>query len=122
MEIRIGPVATGTVVALKDDFDAVVVAEVRAVIEREIAEHDGDLYIDLREVTSMDSAAIGLIAFAFKRLHAASRGLAMIGPSGQPKQLLRLLRIDSVIEIRPTLPGEGNAWSTFDASPEGRAA
>ncbi|MBK8175974.1 MAG: STAS domain-containing protein [Rhodospirillales bacterium] len=100
-------------------FDATIITEVRATLERVITEGFGDVYIDLREVTFMDSAAIGLIAFAFKRLFVADRQMILIGPNAQPKQLLELLRIDRIIDVRASLPADEISWS---APAEERAA
>ena len=57
--------------------------------------------LDLAEVTIIDSAAVGTIAFLFKRLAARQKRLCLAAPNGQPLELLKFLRLDRVITIRP---------------------
>lgn len=105
MNIRIYNIASDVLIALDAEaFDAVSVAKFRPLMEEIPEQPRGDVYLDLRRVESMDSSAVGAIAYLFKRLAAKKRRLSLIGPTGQPRQLLQYLRIDKVIDIRDDLP------------------
>jgi anti-sigma B factor antagonist len=101
MDLQIISAAAGTVIKLGGRFDATAVAETRPVLERIPSEVRSDVYIDLSGVIFMDSSALGMCVFLFKRLAAERRKLFFSGPTGQPRRLIELLRIDRVIGIRP---------------------
>ena len=56
--------------------------------------------------TFIDCAAIGSIAFLLKRLAWHGHTVKLVGPRGQPKQLLELLRIHHAFEILPQQPAQ----------------
>lgn len=104
MRLSIRHAATGTVVALRGKLDDMVIAELRPELEQTLRDSPTDVYMDLRSVTYIDAAAIGALAFLFKRLAARRWRLKLVCSTGQPRRLLELLRIDRTIEIGPSLP------------------
>jgi anti-anti-sigma factor len=104
MDLDIVSAAAGTVVSLGGRFDATAVTEIRSTLECLPSETLSDVYIDLSRVSFIDSSALGLCIFLFKRLAAERRKLFLVGPTGQPRRLIELLRIDRVIEITPHAP------------------
>jgi anti-anti-sigma factor len=92
------------IVVLQGKFDDSAVATVRPQLELIPRASERDVYIDLRRVTYIDSAAVGALVFLFKRLVSQRRRLVLIGAAGQPRRLLELLRIDRVIETSSNLP------------------
>jgi len=120
MDLQISNTPAGTIITLGGRFDAAAVAAARSSLERIPAEGRHDVYIDLSRVTFIDSSALGLCVFLFKRLAAERRKLFFIEPIGQPRRLITLLRIDRVIEIRSYASGQGAA--SFDRDLRGDTA
>jgi anti-anti-sigma factor len=106
MDITICRGRDGVTVRLAGRFDADGIAQHRALLQSLAADADCDVYLDLSQVASLDSAAIGIIAFIFKRLAGNRRRLMLVGPRGQPKRLLELLRLDRVIAVREAAPAD----------------
>lgn len=94
------------VVVLRGRLDDMAVAAVRPQLERIPYAGVRDVYVDLRRVTYIDSAAVGALVFLFKRLVSQQRRLVLAGAVGQPRRLLELLRIDRAIEMSPGLPSD----------------
>jgi anti-anti-sigma factor len=106
MDVRVEDTGAGTVISLAGHFDAPAVVAMRPLVEDIPEQTRGRVLIDLSAVVSMDSAAIGFVAYLFKRLAAQHRLLLLVGPKGQPKRLLESLRINRVIDIIPDVPAE----------------
>jgi anti-sigma B factor antagonist len=87
-------------ISLSGRFDEAAVAEQRSWFETLAGVATKNICIDLTEVTFIDSSAVGIIAHVFKRLAARQKRIFLASPSGQPLELLKLLRIDRVITIR----------------------
>lgn len=60
------------------------------------------LIINLREVTFMDSAALGLLALASHQLTADERRLSLVDPQGTVKQILEMANINKMIAVFQT--------------------
>ena len=95
--------ASHLVVVLEGEFDALAVAELRPELEQIQQEHVGNVVVDLSEVSFIDSSGIGALVFLYKRLVERGSNLALLGVNGQPLELLRMLRIDRVIQIHADL-------------------
>lgn len=89
-------------ILLDGDFDAAALSEgqLRPWLEKLSEEATGDVFLDLSAVRFLDSSGIGSIVFLFKRLKARSLNLEIVEPSGQPRQLLELLRIHDAIPVQ----------------------
>lgn len=92
-----------SVIVLEGEFDAVSAPTTRAEFERLVSDETGDVIVDLGGVTFMDSSGAGALVFLHKRLVGQQRGLELVGVSGQPLDLLTLLRITNVIPVNKTL-------------------
>ena len=55
--------------------------------------------VDLRDVTFMDSSALGVIVMAMKRARERGGDLVLIGPTGSPRKVLSITALDQVIRI-----------------------
>lgn len=96
-------------VSLKGCFDEVAVAQWRQWFEDLASTAAKNVCLDLAEVTVIDAAAVGTIAFLFKRLAVRRKQLCLACPQGQPLELLKFLRLDRVIAIRSaTLAAEAS--------------
>lgn len=60
------------------------------------------LIINLREVTYLDSAAIGLLALTAQQFAAENRKISLVAPQGTVKQILEMANIDKMIPVFPT--------------------
>lgn len=63
---------------------------------------DKHLIVNLRDVTYMDSAALGLLALTSQQLAADERTLSLVDPQGTVKQILEMANIDKMIAVFPT--------------------
>ncbi|HYN78083.1 MAG TPA: STAS domain-containing protein [Lamprocystis sp. (in: g-proteobacteria)] len=91
------------VIVLEGEFDALSAPATRAEFERLVGDETGDVIVDLGGVTFMDSSGAGALVFLHKRLVGQQRSLALVGVTGQPLDLLTLLRIANVIPVNKTL-------------------
>jgi anti-anti-sigma factor len=91
------------VIVLEGEFDALSAPVTRAEFERLVNDEAGDVIVDLSGVTFMDSSGAGALVFLHKRLVGQKRALALVGVTGQPMDLLALLRITSVIPVNQAL-------------------
>lgn len=90
------------VVSVSGDFDVNTVGDVRELFE-DLAVQDNDVVVDLSEVHFIDSSGIGAIVFLYKRLVAQKHNMVLIGVTGQPKELLDILKISKTINVFITL-------------------
>ncbi len=89
-------------VTLCGEFDAVGCKVVREDLEsaaRQCA--NGTLYLDLLDVTFIDSSGIGAIVYLFKRIRAVEGKLQIVNVRGQALELISLLRVDEAIPVSP---------------------
>jgi anti-sigma B factor antagonist len=64
----------------------------------------GDLYLDLRDVTFMDSSGLGALVYAFKQLP-PGRTMVVCNPAPAVRKLFALTHIDRVIRLVDGEPG-----------------
>lgn len=60
------------------------------------------LILNMKQVTFVDSAAIGLLALTAQQFKADNRKLSLVGPQGTVKQVLDLSNISKLIPVYPT--------------------
>ena len=101
MQLNLESSPSGDVtVRVAGEMDALGCADARGPLER--AAHEGagrTVRLDLHDVTFLDSSGIGSIVLLYKRLKATGGDLAITAVSGQPRELMQLLRIDQAIAI-----------------------
>ena len=66
------------------------------------------LIIDMTEVPSIDSVAVGILVRAFVSCNKTNRKLALVGLASRVRNVLQLTGIDPLFEIYPTV-GEAEA-------------
>jgi stage II sporulation protein AA (anti-sigma F factor antagonist) len=91
------------VVVLEGEYDALGVSATRPEFERLINDELGEVIVDVAGVSFMDSSGAGSLVFLHKRLAERQRALELVGATGQPLELLTLLRITNVIPVNQTL-------------------
>lgn len=84
------------VVTLDGDFDVNSVNDAKPVFE-DLAVNGSDVVVDLSGVRFIDSSGIGAIVFLYKRLVAQQHCMVLIGVTGQPQELLEILKITQTI-------------------------
>jgi anti-anti-sigma factor len=88
------------ILELHGEFDALGSAEIRQELEAIALQTKPELvFLDLQNVTFVDSSGVGAIVFLYKRLRENSRKLKITGAHGQPRELLELLRIHKAIPV-----------------------
>ena len=73
--------------------------EFNKAIEEAKADNPQELMIDLREVSFVDSCAIGMLIVASKKLQTASIPLTLCCQEGQIKDTLDLMNVGKIIPI-----------------------
>lgn len=100
MQISVNNDTNGVLVLINGEMDALGCADARNTLEHIAEQGQGQLVIvDLSGVTFLDSSGIGAIVFLFKRLRASGGDLNLCNITGQPRELLELLRIDKAIHV-----------------------
>lgn len=100
------------VLELADEFTYGNRKEFSAPVERSRASGCRHLILNIKNVTYVDSAAIGLLALTAQQFKGQNKRLSLVGPQGTVKQLLDLSNISTII---PTYASE-------EAAVSGRAA
>lgn len=68
-----------------------------------LAHSDGkEIVLDLANVSAMDGAGIGMLAFLQGRTRGTGLRLRIQNPSPRVRQLLELTNLDSILEITPS--------------------
>jgi anti-anti-sigma factor len=88
---------------LGGEIDLATVAVVEAVVR--LAQADAlTVWLDLGEVSFMDSSGIAMLTRAHQRAHRAANELALVAPSAPVRRLLELCGIDRVLRIEDQSP------------------
>ena len=88
------------VIELHGEFDALGSTEIRPTLDSVLHETDPEhVFLDIHNVSFIDSSGVGAIVYLYKRLKENSRKLRISGAQGQPRELLELLRIHKAIPL-----------------------
>lgn len=88
---------TALIVWLRGEHDAATVAELSDILARAIAVGDGDLIIDMCDVTFIATATIGVLVKTRDRLRFGSRSLSVRSPSPCARRMLEVCRLTDLI-------------------------
>lgn len=91
------------IVTLKGPFDIESVADCRPELEALSERSESGVILSMSGVTFLDSSGVGALVFLFKRLNARKARLHLVGLTGQPLKLIRLLRIHQTISVHDEL-------------------
>jgi anti-sigma B factor antagonist len=81
------------------DFDGPITYAKSGVFQEAIARATGSrLILDLTDVPSLDSMAVGVLVRAYVTCHKAGRSLALVGLSQRVRNVLQLTGIDPLFE------------------------
>jgi anti-sigma B factor antagonist len=81
-----------------------------------VAEGHRHLFLDMREVTFMDSSGFGALLGATKRLRPEGGSLNLIGCNRMIQRMLHLTRLDTILGV---FPHEEEAMANVQDSPSG---
>ncbi|KLV02641.1 anti-anti-sigma factor [Photobacterium aquae] len=84
---------------LPNEFDAHLAKQMEPEFEALSQTDSNELIIDMTQVQFIDSCGIGAIVFLYKRLKIRGKPLSLLNVNGQPRQLMKMLRIDKVIPL-----------------------
>lgn len=88
------------ILELHGEFDALGSSVIRQELEAVALQTRPELvFLDIQNVTFIDSSGVGAIVFLYKRLRENSRKMKITGAHGQPRELLELLRIHKAIPV-----------------------
>jgi len=88
------------ILQLNGEFDALGSSKIRPELEKVARQIEPEnVFLDLRNVSFIDSSGVGAIVFLYKRLKENTRKLRITGANGQPRELLELLRIHKAIPV-----------------------
>jgi len=101
MSIHIEESDQRTVVRLDGPLDAAIAERARVIFDKLTQRIENDVVVDLTECEFLDSAGIGAIIFLYKRICCVGYSMSICGAHGLPYDILKLLRLDSIIKITP---------------------
>ncbi|MBN1608696.1 MAG: STAS domain-containing protein [Polyangiaceae bacterium] len=92
---------TGQTVTLQisGELDALTVPDIRAELDRIVADGEEKVVVDLSGLRLVDSSGVGAIVSLFKRVRAEGRHFEVAGVQGQPLQIFQVLRLDQVFRL-----------------------
>ncbi len=65
---------------------------------------DGDLVLDLDGLTFLDSSGLTLFVLLHKELEDKGQRLVLLNPTPMARRVLKLMGLDSLLQIEPTVP------------------
>jgi len=90
-----------------------------AALLRAESEHSGNVLLEARELTGLDSTALGILVGAMRRLHGSGRELILVNPDRRIRLLLELTRLSGLF---PTYPTIEEAIAAHDRTSKGDAS
>jgi anti-sigma B factor antagonist len=87
-----------TIYHVSGDMDAGLMVSLRADLEF-LAQGDGDVEIDMRNVSFIDSSGIGGLVFLYKRLVKQGRNLTVKNLNSQPLQMFNYLQLTDLLTL-----------------------
>ncbi|HWL36415.1 MAG TPA: STAS domain-containing protein [Frankiaceae bacterium] len=96
------PGTAWVVLALTGDVDLASAPELRTCLAGAVERHPA-VVVDLAGVEFMDSTGLGVLVAAYNRAAATDRRLVIARPQRIVRNALRLVQVDSVIDVYDTL-------------------
>ena len=86
-----------TTLEIEGTLDALSAAELRPVIEALAAADRVHLTVELSHLDTIDASGVGAIVSIYKRVHAHRGEVRIQGLAGQPLQIFKLLKLDTLL-------------------------
>jgi anti-sigma B factor antagonist len=103
MSVRVRPADDATVLEVAGEVDIASCAALREALSQAAARPPHRVVVDLRPVTFMDSAGIGILVAAHKRLRAHSGRLVLVDVDGPVQRVLHLTGLLRVLTLTDDL-------------------
>ena len=84
-------------IAIEGELDTVTVGDLRAQIDKLVANEPKRVEVDLSNLRMLDSSGVGALVSLYKKVRGYSGGVVMIGLRRQPLAIFRLLRLERVM-------------------------
>ncbi|MFC3832079.1 MULTISPECIES: STAS domain-containing protein [Deinococcus] len=97
------PRADGHALHVSGRLDAQTAATFRSTLQAHLAGHTGHLYLNLADVSFMDSSALAGVVATLKALRARGDELRLTGAGPAVRELLSLTLLDRVLPLREDL-------------------
>jgi anti-sigma B factor antagonist len=95
---------------VRGELDAYLAVDLKAYLERALAEQAVEMLVDLEEATFMDAAALGVLVAAHKQARSYGGDLRLVAPSTPVEHLLHLT------DMRGHFPVESDLIGAFERS------
>ena len=92
-------VTDGSTLVLSGDFDVRSTWEVRTAIYEHLEGHDGDVVVDLTDVTTIDVTALKVLAVATRNAIRSGHHLTLRGCGPSVRRMLHISRLIRVVEV-----------------------
>jgi anti-sigma B factor antagonist len=92
-----------TLVTLADELDLACCGALRRALRPLPSARMPDVAVDLRAVTFMDCAAVGVLVAAYRAVRSAGGCLRLIGPQHGPARLLDLCELEGVLCVHDSV-------------------
>lgn len=103
MTVKINETDNYYLIKLFGDFDSTLSEEARTEFSNLAQRAEKSVVLDLSDVEFIDSSGVGAIVFLYKRLRCKNLELSICNPQEQPYELIRLLRIDKIMDVKTTI-------------------
>lgn len=114
MQVNVEPKDGFSVVHLRGEFDALSAQEFQGAIERLIEENSDQVVVNLRQVTFINSTALGVIFRAKKGLARKGGNLVVSQPSDFCREIVERICFDRVVSIFDDDDAAGTALRLVD--------
>jgi anti-sigma B factor antagonist len=94
------------VVAVSGEVDMATAPELRAALDAALRDGTGDLWLDLRRTTFMDSSGLRVLFEAYEQAQALERRLAIACPAGPVRRLFEITGYSHRLPLHEALEPE----------------
>jgi anti-sigma B factor antagonist len=120
--IDVQRVSSFPVLAVTGEIDIYTAPLFKQAVVNLVSEGNSDVIIDLSGVTFMDSSGFGTLLGATRRLRPGGGGLHLAGANSTIQRMLRLTRLDTIMQVYETREDAVRAISNSGTKGEKQAA
>jgi len=93
--------ADRTVLHLRGEFDLVTAPQILGSVEEHLAAPTGELVMDLRGLSFIDSSGLSALIRMNQRLAGAGRGFSIVPPPHNVAKVFQITGLDQVLPLQP---------------------